>query len=109
MQQEKFIGYAIALAGVSVTAITVLAVVFVRRRTLFSVAGHATPAKSSRHRTWASVFAASQLTFFTSLVIIQHTVIVSHTNHMLASYSPFAFSYHMCNTVLFVLLQPMAG
>ncbi len=37
MQQEKFIGYAIALAGVSVTAITILAVVFVRRRTLFSV------------------------------------------------------------------------
>jgi hypothetical protein len=36
MQQEKFIGYAIALAGVSVTAITILAVVFVRRRTLFS-------------------------------------------------------------------------
>lgn len=36
MRSEKFVGYAVALVGVSVTSIAVLAVVFVRRKQILA-------------------------------------------------------------------------
>lgn len=37
MRNEKFVGYTIALVGVSVLSITVLGVIFVRRKSLFTL------------------------------------------------------------------------
>lgn len=37
MQNEKFVGYAIALVGISVLSVAVLGVIFVRRKSLFTL------------------------------------------------------------------------